>query len=502
MYYCGFTKLDNPEIQQFITSYHSSMSGLKEFVPILHCFFEAKQPSLTQLVDPNKFMSDRIPAKSLIPVDFLAVGYFIVSFLYTSTANTPILYLTMDNPIEDRCLRLLLNELSKNPFGGEVPTSTGYFSEKLVLWLYKPSITGLKYIASYLKSCSLISELTLQNINNLSALQDFIAEMLHSKIVSKVSVNGSVRSYSIAMIEIKYVYYKPLRIKQLDLSSLSEVDVCSIITHLQDYTTTLVNLNLHDTDITADTAQSLVEILQENRSLTHLNLANLKNFFVFGAYCVFKGLQHNTTLVKLDLTNCDITVTNLDTARLLSTMLQKNNSLTHLNLSGNYKFSDLGAQCIFESLQYNSTLVYLNLGMTTLTATDPDTARSLTEMLQVNKSLTHLDLSCNKDENRIISLIFSALEHNTTLLHLVLRGRDISEDDAKLIAKTLKSNQSLLTIDISHANINRIDIILSALKFKNTTLKKLCITYNRAADVAVGDLQKARKEKGLPPIDI
>ena len=421
---------------------------------------------------------------------------------------------------------------------------------------------------------------------------------------------------------MKCVYYKPLT--ELDLSSLSEVEVCSIIKHLQHYSTTLVKLKLHDTVIAADTAQSLLGILQVNRSLTHLNLANLKNFSEFGAYCVFKGLQHNTTLVKLNLINCDITVTyldtarllstmlrennslthlnisgnykfsdlgaqcifgsfqhnstlvklnlsdcdiavanldtarllstmlrenkslthlnisgnykfsdlgaqcifeslqhnstlvklnlsncdiavaNLDTARLLSTMLRENNSLTHLNISGNYKFSDLGAQCIFESLQHNSTLVYLNLSMTTITATDPDTARSLTEMLQVNKSLTHLDLSCTSTvpENCIISLIFSALEHNTTLLHLVLRGiRHISKYDAELIASALKSNQSLLTIDISCANIDRVDIILDALKI-NTTLKKMCITYDWVADVAVGDLQKARKERRLPPIDI
>ena len=165
--------------------------------------------------------------------------------------------------------------------------------------------------------------------------------------------------------------------------------------------------------------------------------------------------------------------------------------------------SDLGAQCIFESLQHNSTLVYLNLSLTTITATDPDTARSLTEMLQVNKSLTHLNLSCKESvpANRIISLIFSALEHNTTLHHLVLRGRDILKDDAELTAKTLKSNQSLLTMDISRAYVSRVHIILGALKF-NTALKKMSITYNRAADVAVGDLQKARKERGLPPIDI
>ena len=528
-YYCGFTKLDNPEIQQFISSYHVSKSSLNEVLPILHCFFEAKQPSLTQLVDPSKFMSNGSTTKSLIPVDFFAVGYFIVSFLYTSTANTPTLYLTIDDPIEDHCLRLLLNELSKNPFGGEVPTSASAFSEKLVLQLHKPSITGLKYIALYLKRFPLISELTLTDVDTWSALHDFVTEMVHTKIVTKLSIKGS-RFFPRFSAKIKCIYNEPLT--ELDLSLLSEVEVCSIIKHLQHNSTALVRLNLSNSGITADTAQSLVEILQVNRSLTHLNLARLMNFSEFGAYCVFKGLQHNTTLVKLNLTNCDITVTDPNTARLLSTMLRENNSLTHLNvsannkfsdsgaqcifeslqhnstlvylnlsmtnitatdldtarsltemlqvnkslthliLSGNIKFSDLGAQCIFESLQHNSTLVYLNLSMTTITATDPDTARSLTEMLQVNKSLTHLELSCHKgtvSENRIISLIFSALEHNTTLLHLVLCGREISEDDAKRIAKTLKSNKSLLTIDISRAiyNVNRIDIILSALKFKN-----------------------------------
>ena len=503
-YYCGFTKLDNPEIQQFISLYHGSKSSLKEFLPILHCFFEAKQPSLTQLVDPIRFMSSSSNPKYLTPVDFLAIGYFIVSFFSTSTANTPILYLTMNNPIEDHCLRLLLNGLSKIPFGGKVPTSAGGFSEKLVLQLFKPpSITGLNYIASYLKKIPLISELTFKNVDTWSCLQDFVTEMLHTKILTKLSIKDDFlkEKFSRFSTLIKCVYYKPLT--ELDITSVSNLKVCSIITHIQHYTTTLVNLNLSDTIITADTAQCLVRILQENRSLKHLNLADLSNFFELGAYCVFKGLQHNTTLVKLNLTNCDITVTNQDTARLLSTMLRENNSLTHLNLSGNNNFSDLGAQCIFESLQHNSTLVYLNLSMTTITATDPDTARSLTEMLQVNKSLTYLDLSCKNTipANCVISLIFSALEHNTTLLHLVLRGREISKDDAEFIAKTLKSNQSLVTIDVSRAYVGGVHIIIGALKF-NTTLKKMCITYNRAADVAVGDLKKARKESGLPPIDI
>ena len=404
-YYCGFTKLDNPEIQQFISSYHGSKFGLKEFLPILHCFFEAKQPSLTQLIDPMRFMSYFYLLRyydmfliilELTPVDLLAVGYFIVSFLFSceQESNTTILYLSTEQHLDDRCLRLLLNELSKNPFDGAVPTSAGALSEKFVWRLSKPSLTGLKYIASYLKRFPLIRELTLTCIDTWSDVHDFVTEMLHTKIMTKLSIKGSIfmNKFS-AMIKIKCAYFKPLT--ELDLSSDSEVELCNIITHLQHY---------------------------------------------------------STNLVKLNLSKCNI---NQYTARLLSTMLRENNSLTHLNLSGNYyDFSDSGAKCmLFESL------------------------------------------------NRFISLIFSALEHNTTLLHLVFHEIGISKDGAEVIAKTLKSNQSLQTIDISHPTISRVDIILSALKF-NTTLKKMRVTYNWAADVAVGDLQKARKERGLPPIDI
>ena len=131
-------------------------------------------------------------------------------------------------------------------------------------------------------------------------------------------------------------------------------------------------------------------MLQENNSLTHLNLSGKYKFSDLGAQCIFESLQHNSTLVYLNLGMTTLTATDPDTARSLTEMLQVNKSLAHLNLSGN---SDLGGQCIFESLLHNSTLVYLNLSMTTITATYPDTARSLSEMLQMNKSLTHPDLS-------------------------------------------------------------------------------------------------------------
>ena len=97
--------------------------------------------------------------------------------------------------------------------------------------------------------------------------------------------------------------------------------------------------------------------------------------------------------MHLNLANTRLVATE-DTAQALTTMLQVNKTLTHLNLSNNPKFSDSGAYCVFQGLQHNTTLVHLNLSTTRLVAAE-DTAQALNKMLRVNKTLTHLDLSGN-----------------------------------------------------------------------------------------------------------
>ena len=97
-YYCGFTKLDDPEIQALISSFQSEKLSFKDLLPLLHCFFEAQQPSLCQLVDPRFIPNEKqkLNSRDLTSVDFLAVGYFITSLLSTSTTNTPTIHLVVD----------------------------------------------------------------------------------------------------------------------------------------------------------------------------------------------------------------------------------------------------------------------------------------------------------------------------------------------------------------------------------------------------------------------
>ena len=392
-YSCGFTKLANLEIQTFISSFQTRKSSIKDLLPLLHCFFEAQQPSLCQLVDhrfiPNE--QQKFNSKDLSPVDFLAIGYFITSLLSTSTGNTLTIHLVVDG-IDDHRLKMLLNELSKYPVGG-IPTSAG----ALLLELCAPSITrtGISYIASCLKKSSAISEIKLSNGN------------------------------------------------------------------------------FHCDD---DVLLSIAEALQTNTSLTNLSLRSTGLYYI---------KQNGSALTK---------------------MLQVNKSLTHLDLSLN-NFSDSGACCIFDGLQHNNTLVYLNLSSSGIQIINTDAARSLTKMLQVNKSLTHLDLSnylhlCFRTiSHQIISCIFEGLEHNTMLRYLNIRGvSDITDTDAEHIARALKSNYSLQTLNISECRFlhhNGIPLILESL-MSNSTLQTLYISDIDSETLST--FTRAREAKNMPPI--
>ena len=238
------------------------------------------------------------------------------------------------------------------------------------------------------------------------------------------------------------------------------------------HNTSLVHLNLSNTGLVAtkDTAQALTTMLQVNKTLTHLDLSQNEKFSDSGAYCVFQGLQCNTSLVHLNLSNTGLVATK-DTAQALTTMFQVNKTLTHLDLSANCKFL-AGANYFFESLQYNTTLVHLNLSYTGLVATE-DTAQALTAMLQVNKTIKHLDLSVNCTFSDLGAYcVCQGLKHNTTLVYLNLSCTGITDKGAEYIAQALESNCSLQTLDISKNRItdNGFDCIDKSLE-TNTTLR-------------------------------
>ena len=91
LHYCGFTKLANPEIQSFLSYFQDGKSSFVDILPLLHCLFEAQQPSLCQLINPRFIPKKQeiLNANYLTPVDFIVVRYFFASLLSTSTYSSP-----------------------------------------------------------------------------------------------------------------------------------------------------------------------------------------------------------------------------------------------------------------------------------------------------------------------------------------------------------------------------------------------------------------------------
>ena len=202
----------------------------------------------------------------------------------------------------------------------------------------------------------------------------------------------------------KGVHFLVSHLKQA-LSTISELSIVYIndiqsvedgLLHIAEALQTnshLTKLKIHDVNLNCsiENGSALTEMLNRNNTLTHLDLS-YNRLSDLGAHCIFQGLQQNTTLIYLNLHNNGITSCE-GTAQALKKLLQTNKTLIHLDLSENQIFSNSSSRCILlEGFQLNTTLVHLNLANTGISVTE-DTIHAFSTMLQA--SLTHLDLSQN-----------------------------------------------------------------------------------------------------------
>ena len=191
-YYSGFTKLDNPDIQEFISLYQNGKSHLEDLLPLLYCLYEAQQPSLCQLVDP-RFDSGELYCNFQSPVDHLVVGYFITSLLSTSTSRMSCVHISykFTECEPEHGLQLLLSELSKYPVGG-LHTTVGV-SRKVKLNISGNSEQGAKHIASYLKqSLAIISDLTITDYDGDGMLHVIEALQTNSSLTELHLINSII----------------------------------------------------------------------------------------------------------------------------------------------------------------------------------------------------------------------------------------------------------------------------------------------------------------------
>ena len=189
------------------------------------------------------------------------------------------------------------------------------------------------------------------------------------------------------------------------------------------------------------------------------------------ATAVANTIVNNTSLIHVEISSCYM---QLEAAMKIVTALKNIPNLKNLILSNNniskYVSDDLAvAICI------NSNLEVLNLSNNNLQDHTVVVAHALTQV----KKLTHLDLSNNNMSNNVVDALALAIELNTSLKMINIKGNSLTTVGMTKIAQSLCWSSHLSKLNISNNQITEqaCDAIAIAL-LSNVNIEELYLSNN------------------------
>ncbi|XP_006000762.2 NACHT, LRR and PYD domains-containing protein 3-like [Latimeria chalumnae] len=233
----------------------------------------------------------------------------------------------------------------------------------------------------------------------------------------------------------------------------------------------LEKLEFIECGLTAGCCTDLSSAISKNSSLTELNL-NKNRLGDSGVKLLLAALKEAACgLEKLGLGECDLRA---GCCGEFSSIFSNGSSLKDLDLSGN-NLGDSEVKLLLAALNDpNCKLQKLRLGKCDLTA---GLCNELSSILIKNSSLKELDLSKNKLKDSGVKLLWAALkDSNCKIQKLELRDCDLTDDCYKDLASALRTNSSLIELDISSnrkLKESGVKMLHQELKNSNYKLRKL-----------------------------
>lgn len=272
------------------------------------------------------------------------------------------------------------------------------------------------------------------------------------------------------------------KVKRLDFSNSKESIEKNFI--LLPFCTNLESLNLYRGDKNFYYKSLLPEFLKINNSIRELNLCDNS----LDIDILADAIAENTTLTALDISkNC------IASPETIQKIIRKNSSLLILSLadclvsSFNRAFFQL-----FESLQYNKTIIALNISRTILSNNlhrgyprDKVIPKMCSELSENNTlQIFHLQYTLGLDE---LSELCNHLSRNTTLKVLNLEGNsEFGSPNYIQINKMLTENKSIISLSLKKCRLD-VGLICKALR-ENTTIREINLSENFLYNVDIDNL--------------
>ncbi|KAL0239469.1 hypothetical protein GEMRC1_009577 [Eukaryota sp. GEM-RC1] len=178
---------------------------------------------------------------------------------------------------------------------------------------------------------------------------------------------------------------------------------------------------------------------------------NLKELHIDGVlYLVFMSLMEslkvNDTVTSINLSG---NYYHDELIIALADMLKVNARLAIVNLSGNNVGCE-GIRALAEALKINTSVTSVDLSANSI---EDESVRDLAEMLKVNARVTNVNLSENNIRNQGITALAEALKVNTTVTSVDLSINFIEDEGARALADMLKVNTTVTSVDVSFNSI-------------------------------------------------
>ena len=250
----------------------------------------------------------------------------------------------------------------------------------------------------------------------------------------------------------------------VNISICGEFDNCS-----------LESINVSGQNIDDQTISYIAFGLQNNTDLKSLNISQ-NNISDTGLLAIGNSLNGNTTLLDLDVSSNPFTSQGIQEF-VKAIQLNRNLNIKKLNIS-ELSISDSDANVIGDYVNDSQTL--LHFSMSKLGEFSSQGAMMFVNAYQNNKTLIVLDISeINLADDGAVAI--SACIKNNVIQEMYLSKNKITKKGAKILAKALKINVSLSTLDISEnciTNKGIVHFLKKISKNRNSKLRKLLVMGN------------------------
>ena len=295
-----------------------------------------------------------------------------------------------------------------------------------------------------------------------------IRNRLYECITNASNLQRLVLGNDFVKDETEEIHWKPFCEAVASNNSITSLDVSwNFIDDSKDLanlilmTSNLLELVLHDCNISLNSLESICASLVENQSIRSLDISSLCEAILGNerAQNLFAHLLlHNHTLVELKISQLDITPFGIDA---ITSALCENRSIRTIDLSHN-EFGEEGAIALATAIQINHSITDLRISNIGL---GPIGVRAIANSLHQHKGLTALDISLNVFGSEGSKAFAKVLSINNSIRHLNLEGCLYSSNEVKTFLSGLVANRSISTLTLANNRIdaNHLQSVLSTL---------------------------------------